>query len=48
MTGTELSAEEAAICQQYDFPILRKPFLPRDIVETVRSRIPGVSVARQI
>ena len=48
MTGTELSTEEAAICQQYDFPIVRKPFLPRDILDAVRSRIPGASVARLI
>jgi hypothetical protein len=39
MTGSELTAEESAICRQYDFPVLRKPFLPRDVLELVRARI---------
>jgi CheY-like chemotaxis protein/MoxR-like ATPase len=37
MTGGELSEEESAVCRRYEFPILRKPFLSRDVLELVRS-----------
>jgi DNA-binding NtrC family response regulator len=37
MTGGELSDEESAVCRRYEFPILRKPFLSRDVLELVRS-----------
>jgi aspartate carbamoyltransferase catalytic subunit len=37
--GVELSADEAALCERQDFPVLRKPFLPEDIVAFVRSRL---------
>ena len=36
MTGTELSPDEAAICQRQDFPVLRKPFLAEDIVRIIQ------------
>ncbi len=39
MTGAQLSAEEEAICQEYDFPILRKPFLANDILNLIRARL---------
>ncbi len=36
MTGTELSPDEAAICQRQDFPVLRKPFLAEDVVRIIQ------------
>jgi hypothetical protein len=46
MTGMELSADEASICDRYDFPVLRKPFLGQDAVNVLRARLvhekPGV------
>jgi ATP-dependent Clp protease ATP-binding subunit ClpA/ActR/RegA family two-component response regulator len=39
MTGAQLSAEEEAICQEYDFPVLRKPFLANDILNLIRARL---------
>ncbi len=39
MTGAQLSSEEEAICQEYDFPILRKPFLANDILNLIRARL---------
>ncbi|MGE5646316.1 MAG: AAA family ATPase [Acidobacteriota bacterium] len=39
MTGAQLTAEEEAICQEYDFPVLRKPFLANDILNLIRARL---------
>jgi CheY-like chemotaxis protein len=39
MTGAQLSAEEEAVCQEYDFPVLRKPFLANDILNLIRARL---------
>jgi len=39
MAGTELSMEEAALCDRQDFPVLRKPFLERDVIGLVRARL---------
>jgi ATP-dependent Clp protease ATP-binding subunit ClpA/ActR/RegA family two-component response regulator len=39
MTGAQLPSEEEAICQQYDFPVLRKPFLANDILNLIRARL---------
>lgn len=39
MTGAQLTSEEEAICQEYDFPILRKPFLANDILNLIRARL---------
>ncbi len=36
MTGMELSPDEAAICQRQDFPVLRKPFLPEDVLRLIQ------------
>ncbi|HOC18094.1 MAG TPA: AAA family ATPase [Vicinamibacterales bacterium] len=36
-SGAELSADEAALCEQHGFPVLRKPFLPEDAVSLVRA-----------
>ncbi len=39
MTGAQLTPEEETICQEYDFPILRKPFLANDILNLIRARL---------
>jgi DNA-binding NtrC family response regulator len=39
MTGAQLSPEEEAVCQEYDFPVLRKPFLANDILNLIRARL---------
>ena len=39
MTGSMLGAEEEAICEEYDFPVLRKPFLATDVMQQIRARI---------
>ena len=44
-TGMELSADEAALCDRQDFPVLRKPFLAEDVVNLVRARLQRSSAA---
>jgi len=44
-TGMELSADEAALCDRQDFPVLRKPFLPEEVVNLVRARLLRSSTA---
>lgn len=39
MTGAHLAPEEEAICEEYDFPVLRKPFLGGDIVGLIRAQL---------
>ncbi len=39
MTGAQLTPEEEAICQEYDFPVLRKPFLANDVLNLIRARL---------
>jgi CheY-like chemotaxis protein len=39
MTGMELSTDEASICDRYDIPVLRKPFLGQDAVNVLRARL---------
>jgi len=39
MTGGNLSPEEEAICRERNFPILRKPFLPADILNLIRGHL---------
>jgi hypothetical protein len=39
MTGSMLPAEEGAICEEHDFPVLRKPFLAADVMSQIRSRL---------
>ena len=31
--------EEEAICEEHDFPVLRKPFLASDVMNQIRSRL---------
>jgi ATP-dependent Clp protease ATP-binding subunit ClpA len=39
MTGSILPPEEGAICEEHDFPVLRKPFLAADVMSQIRSRL---------
>jgi CheY-like chemotaxis protein/Ni2+-binding GTPase involved in maturation of urease and hydrogenase len=39
MTGMELSTEESAFCEQYDIPVLRKPFLGQDAISLIQARM---------
>jgi ATP-dependent Clp protease ATP-binding subunit ClpA/ActR/RegA family two-component response regulator len=48
MTGAQLTSEEEAICQEYDFPILRKPFLANDILNLIRARLFRSSAATSV
>ncbi len=44
MTGTILPPEEEALCEEHNFPVLRKPFLASDVMNQIRSRLsPAVS-----
>jgi DNA-binding NtrC family response regulator len=47
MTGTILPPEEEAVCEEHDFPVLRKPFLVSDVMNQIRSRLlPASGVVR--
>jgi ATP-dependent Clp protease ATP-binding subunit ClpA len=39
MTGSMLPPEEEAICEEHEFPVLRKPFLAADVMNQIRSRL---------
>lgn len=41
MTGSMLPPEEEAICEENDFPVLRKPFLAGDVMNQIRGRLAG-------
>jgi ATP-dependent Clp protease ATP-binding subunit ClpA len=43
MTGTILPPEEEALCEEHDFPVLRKPFLASEVMNQIRSRLLPVS-----
>jgi CheY-like chemotaxis protein len=43
MTGTILPSEEEALCEEHDFPVLRKPFLASDVMNQIRSRLMPVT-----
>src|SRR3954467_6310321 len=45
MTGTILPPEEEALCEEHNFPMLRKPFLASDVMNQIRSRLLPVSGA---
>jgi ATP-dependent Clp protease ATP-binding subunit ClpA/ActR/RegA family two-component response regulator len=38
-TGMELTSDEAELCDRQQFPVLRKPFLPEDVVSAVWARV---------
>jgi ATP-dependent Clp protease ATP-binding subunit ClpA/ActR/RegA family two-component response regulator len=46
MTGTILPAEEEALCEEHNFPVLRKPFLASDIMNQIRTRLQPASSVR--
>jgi len=39
MTGTILPPEEEALCEEHNFPVLRKPFLASDVMSQIRARL---------
>ena len=43
MTGTILPSEEEALCEEHNFPVLRKPFLASDVINQIRTRLMPVS-----
>jgi len=45
MTGTILPPEEEALCEEHDFPVLRKPFLASDVMNQIRSRLTNAAGA---
>jgi ATP-dependent Clp protease ATP-binding subunit ClpA/CheY-like chemotaxis protein len=45
MTGSVLPADEEALCEEHDFPVLRKPFLATDVMNQIRSRLAAGLVA---
>jgi ATP-dependent Clp protease ATP-binding subunit ClpA/ActR/RegA family two-component response regulator len=45
MTGSVLAPEEEAICEEYDFPVLRKPFLATDVMNQIRGRLASRATA---
>jgi CheY-like chemotaxis protein/energy-coupling factor transporter ATP-binding protein EcfA2 len=46
MAGTELSPEEAELCERHDIPVLRKPFLGQDAINLVQARMVHQRAAR--
>jgi CheY-like chemotaxis protein len=46
MTGTILPPEEEALCEEHNFPVLRKPFLASDVMNQIRSRLAPASAVR--
>lgn len=46
MTGMELSSDEAAVCERYDIPVLRKPFLANDAIDLLKARLVHAPSAR--
>jgi CheY-like chemotaxis protein len=43
MTGTILPPEEEALCEEHNFPVLRKPFLASDVMNQIKSRLTSFS-----
>jgi len=39
MTGSVLPSEDEAVCEEHDFPVLRKPFLASEVINQIRSRL---------
>jgi ATP-dependent Clp protease ATP-binding subunit ClpA len=46
MTGTILPPEEEALCEEHNFPVLRKPFLASDVMNQIRGRLAPASASR--
>jgi len=45
MTGTILPPEEEGLCEEHNFPVLRKPFLASDVMNQIRARLMPASGA---
>ncbi len=43
MTGSILPPEEESLCEEHDFPVLRKPFLAAEVMNQIRSRFANSS-----
>jgi ATP-dependent Clp protease ATP-binding subunit ClpA len=48
MTGTILPPEEEALCEENNFPVLRKPFLASDVMAQIRSRLEATANASEV
>ena len=46
MTGSVLPTEDEAVCEEHDFPVLRKPFLATEVMNQIRSRLAQVLSAK--
>ena len=46
MTGSVLPSEDEAVCEEHDFPVLRKPFLATEVMNQIRSRLAQALGAR--
>ena len=46
MTGTIIPPEEEALCEEHNFPVLRKPFLASGVMNQIRSRLTPAGVSR--
>ncbi len=47
MTGTILPPEEEALCEENNFPVLRKPFLASDVMAQIRNRLEATAQASE-
>ena len=46
MTGSVLPPEDEAVCEEHNFPVLRKPFLATEVMGQIRSRLAASAGAR--
>lgn len=46
MTGSVLPSEDEAVCEEHDFPVLRKPFLATEVMNQIRGRLASVFSAK--
>jgi len=46
MTGTILPPEEEALCEEHNFPVLRKPFLASEVMNQIRARLAPVAAGK--
>jgi len=48
MTGTILPPEEEALCEEHNFPVLRKPFLASDVMNQIRARLGAANASSRL
>jgi ATP-dependent Clp protease ATP-binding subunit ClpA len=46
MTGSVLPPEDEAVCEEHDFPVLRKPFLATEVMGQIRNRLASSATNR--